>query len=140
MPDDTVDARSQQRVVAAVITRGDRMLVSRRPEHKRHGGMWEFPGGKVGEGESDVDAISRELHEELDVRAVRVGEPDVAIADPGSPFVIVFVPVEIEGEPRCIEHTEHRWGTLEELLEMELAPSDRAFVVRRAGGEDQVSA
>ncbi|HLV27311.1 MAG TPA: NUDIX domain-containing protein [Gemmatimonadales bacterium] len=128
MPDDTVQAGAQQRVIAAVVTRGDRMLVSRRPEHKRHGGLWEFPGGKVGDGESDLEAISRELREELDVATVQVAEPVFVIRDPGSPFLIVFVPVEIEGEPKCIEHTEHRWGTLAELLALDLAPGDRSFV------------
>ena len=38
-------------VVAAIIQRDGRFLVGRRPAHKRHGGLWEFPGGKVDEGE-----------------------------------------------------------------------------------------
>jgi mutator protein MutT len=62
-----------QRVVAAVIQRNDQYLLCQRPAHKRHGGLWEFPGGKVHDGETDFDAISRELTEELEVGVVRVG-------------------------------------------------------------------
>lgn len=133
-PDDRALTPLQQRVIAAVISRGESLLVSKRPPHKRHGGMWEFPGGKAHEGESDLEAVARELREELDVQVVRAGDPLAEISDPGSPFVIVFVPVEIEGKPECIEHTEHRWGAPAELLKLELAPSDRAFVEMRLRG------
>ncbi len=59
-------------VVAAVIRRKNKALLGRRPDHKRHGGLWEFPGGKVEDGESLADALKREVLEELGV-AVRVG-------------------------------------------------------------------
>jgi 8-oxo-dGTP pyrophosphatase MutT (NUDIX family) len=48
-------------VVAAVIERDGRLLVCQRPAHKRHGGLWEFPGGKCDPGESDAEAARREL-------------------------------------------------------------------------------
>ncbi len=51
------------RVIAAVIRRGPELLVCRRPAHKRHGGLWEFPGGKCEPGESDADTARRELLE-----------------------------------------------------------------------------
>ncbi|CAA0083938.1 8-oxo-dGTP diphosphatase [BD1-7 clade bacterium] len=56
-------------VVAAIIwsQAGDRILVSRRPEHLHKGGCWEFPGGKRESGESDLIALARELDEELSV-------------------------------------------------------------------------
>lgn len=116
------------RVVAAVIARGDRLLVCQRPPHKRHGGLWEFPGGKCDPEESDADAADRELREELGVAAVSVGTELVAFHDPGSPFLIAFVPVTIEGEPVCHEHTALAWGTPAELALLDLAPSDRRFV------------
>lgn len=115
------------RVLAAVIARGDRYLICRRPAHKRHAGLWEFPGGKLESGESLFDAAVRELREELDVTAASICDPVFSIADAGSEFIIEFVPTEIHGEPRCIEHTELQWATVEELLELDLAPSDRRF-------------
>lgn len=116
------------RVVAAVIARGDRLLVCQRPTHKRHGGLWEFPGGKCEPGESDVEAARRELLEELGVEVKDVGPEVFAIHDPGSPFLIAFVPVTIVGEPICHEHTALQWGEPHDLAQLTLAPSDRRFV------------
>lgn len=50
------------------------VLITRRPEHVHQGGLWEFPGGKVEEGESVAVALSRELHEELGI-TVQAAEP-----------------------------------------------------------------
>jgi mutator protein MutT len=129
MPADTI------RVIAAVISDADRLLVCQRPPHKRHGGLWEFPGGKCEPGESDFEAASRELREELGVEVISVGPELTAIHDPGSPFLIAFVPATMVGTPVCHEHTALRWGTLEELVDLALAPSDRRFVEARLAGK-----
>jgi 8-oxo-dGTP pyrophosphatase MutT (NUDIX family) len=105
-----------------------RYLVCQRPLTKRHGGLWEFPGGKMESGESLIDAANRELKEELNVSAVSVGEPIYTVHDEGSPFVIEFVPCEIAGVPTCLEHSDLRWASLEDTQALELAPSDRKFV------------
>jgi len=117
-----------QRVIAAVIQRNDQYLLCQRPIHKRHGALWEFPGGKVHDGETDFGAISRELAEELAVRVTHVGETRFSDRDPGSDFVIEFLDVEIEEEPVCHEHDALQWISLGDALELPLAPSDRAFV------------
>jgi 8-oxo-dGTP diphosphatase len=52
-------------VVAAVVRAGDRILVTRRPDRHDRRGQWEFPGGKVEPGESEPDALRREIREEL---------------------------------------------------------------------------
>jgi mutator protein MutT len=116
------------RVIAAVMQRDDRLLICQRPLHKRHGGLWEFPGGKVEPNESDESAARRELAEELGVHVESVGEPDFSIADPDSPFLIVFVPTTVTGEPTCHEHTALAWLTPTELIDLPLAPSDRRYV------------
>lgn len=115
------------RVLASVIEHGGRFLVGKRPIHKRHGGLWEFPGGKVESDESDFQAVARELEEELGVRVSEVGSVMYSVADAGSQFVVEFLAVTIEGEPLCIEHTELAWVTEEELLVLPLAPSDLQF-------------
>jgi mutator protein MutT len=115
-------------VLAAVIQRGDTFLICQRPSHKRHGGLWEFPGGKLEPGETSLAGAGRELAEELGVSVRAVGEVLFSVADPGSDFVIEFVPTEIEGEPQRIEHSDIRWLSLDEVRSLSLAPSDRRFV------------
>ena len=116
------------RVIAAVISRGDKLLVCQRPPHKRHGGLWEFPGGKVEPNEDDETAVRRELREELGLDLLEIGAPELEVADPGSPYLIAFIPVRAAGEPRAHEHSALAWGTPVELLALPLAPSDRRYV------------
>jgi mutator protein MutT len=115
-------------VLAAVIERDGNYLVCQRPAHKRHGSLWEFPGGKVEAGETHFQAARRELAEELDVRVLSVAAAIFAVADPGSEFLIEFVPTTIDGSPKCLEHTDLKWMSLPDLPSLELAPSDRRFV------------
>ena len=117
-----------QRVVACVVSRGELLLLAQRPPHKRHGGLWEFPGGKAEANESDESAAARELQEELGVQLVQASPPIFEIADEGSPYVIAFVPVEIQGEPVTTEHSRIIWGLPIELAKLALAPSDEAFL------------
>lgn len=128
------DPGTSVRVVAAVIERDGRYLVGRRPGHKRHGGLWEFPGGKLDEGEDVRDAAERELREELSLRVDAVGACLVSFADGASPFVIEFHAVDAVGEPVAHEHDALDWLTPAELLEAPLAPADRRFAEWLAGG------
>jgi mutator protein MutT len=123
------------RVLAAVIRRDGRYLVCRRPAHKRHGGLWEFPGGKLEPGESLLDAARREMREELALEATGVGRTLAAIQDPGSPFLIEFVEVAVADgvEPEALEHEEVRWATLSDLAVLALAPSDAKFASQLTG-------
>jgi 8-oxo-dGTP diphosphatase len=122
------------RVLAAVIRRQGRYLLCLRPPQKRHCGLWEFPGGKLEAKESLAQAARRELWEELGVEVTECGPLLFSHQEAESPFRIEFVPVEIAGEPRALEHPEIRWVSVEELKEMPLAPSDRAFAEWSAAG------
>lgn len=115
-------------VVAAVVSRGEEVLLALRPAHKRHGGMWEFPGGKVDPGEGEAEALARELQEELGVKVIRTGARLASFRDPGSAFEIRFLSVEVEGEPRALEHDAVAWISPSEARGLPLAPSDRRFV------------
>ena len=119
--------RDLVRVLAAVIRDGARYLVCLRPAHKRHGGSWEFPGGKLEPGETLLEAAHRELKEELGFEVQSVGEALFSCQDPGSRFLIEFVEVQVSGIPQPIEHDEIRWAMPQEMRGLSLAPSDRAF-------------
>jgi len=131
-------AAVRTRVVAAVIEREERFLVCQRPAGKRYAGLWEFPGGKFEPGEQAFDAARRELGEELAVTVSAVGEPLLALEDPGSLFTIEFTPVVIEGDPVAVEHASILWASSAELVELPLAPSDARFVMHlRSAGSNQ---
>ncbi len=115
-------------VVAVVIERDNKRLVCQRPAHKRHGLLWEFPGGKLEPGETLFEAAQRELFEELSLRVTGSGALLFAITDEASGFQINFLEVNASGEPTLNEHFAMKWCTLQELGELDLAPSDRSFV------------
>lgn len=114
-------------VIAAVIERSGRFLVCQRPSDKQHGALWEFPGGKVEPGESIHEAAERELKEELGLKVTAVGKVRIKIADPNSGCEVAFVDVQVDGDPRLLEHIALNWITPDGLLDLPLAPSDRKF-------------
>lgn len=117
-------------VVAAVLRRGDRYLVCRRPANKRHGGLWEFPGGKLVGGETRADALRRELDEELGLEVLEHGSVLFEASDEGSPFVIEFIETTAVGDLVLHEHSEAAWLTPTELATIPLAPADARFAAR----------
>ena len=135
-------AGKSRTVIAAVIVRDNRYLVCQRPEHKRHGGLWEFPGGKIEPGETFLEAATRELKEELNLTVVEIGAVLLTVSDNGTifdnvtvshlekdtGFLINFLQVETAGDPVLLEHQEVRWLTSKQLRTLPLAPSDRSFV------------
>lgn len=127
------EARGVVPVVAAVIRREDRYLLGCRPEHKRHGGLWEFPGGKRLEGESRREAARRELAEELELEVTSVGTVLHRVHDAGSPYLIEFVEVEAHGEPTPHEHSRLGWFSAADLAGLALAPADARFATWLAG-------
>lgn len=114
-------------VVAAVVARRGAYLICQRPLHKRHGGLWEFPGGKVHHGETREQALRRELREELGVEVTTTGPVLFSLADPGSPFVIEFITTIFVGEPVATEHDDVAWALPPDLVRYPLAPSDARF-------------
>ena len=123
------------RVVAAVLRRKGRYLLGLRPSEKRHGGLWEFPGGKLAPGESLVAAARRELAEELRLEVTAVGGTLRSFRDTGSPFVIEFIETHAVGDPVALEHEAVGWFSLDEMGAMPLAPADAAFAEWLSGLE-----
>lgn len=101
-------------------------------------GFWEFAGGKVEDGESDREALVREIHEELQLD-VEVGErvgADVLIRETGV-LRVYLCAVLGAGEPALVDHDAHRWLRLDELFDVDWLPVDLPVVeavrVRLAG-------
>ncbi|WP_298186022.1 Nudix family hydrolase [Acidiferrobacter sp.] len=119
-------------VVAAIIRDDDgRVLVARRPAGKVGAGLWEFPGGKVGAGESQGEALRRELYEELDITvgACTFLPHYRAAAPPG--IDLAFWRVDAyEGVARGREGQEIRWGLPDALPDLPFLPADRPILAR----------
>ena len=120
-------------VVAAALIRADgRVLMHRRAFTAVHGGLWEFPGGKVSAGETAEFALVRELSEELDIV---VAERDLAPLGFASgrtegessvrPLVILLYTCTCwKGEPRCVEGAEIGWFDPAMTDSLEMPPLD----------------
>lgn len=123
----------QQVVVAAVIERGGRILVSQRGPGAGQPGRWEFPGGKREQGEDDQAALARELREELGVE-LEVG-PLVWTARAG-PLVLRFFRCPwLPGlRPRPLGSVQFRWVRREELPALPFPPADAELVSALAEG------
>jgi len=126
-------------VVAAVIRDGDgRVLLTRRPDDRHMGGLWEFPGGKVDDGEAPADALVRELHEELGV-AASIGHPITFAVheEPGLRILLLFYAARIlDGEPQGKEGQAVAWVPVAELASYPTPPADAELVRIFTTGED----
>ena len=110
------------------MIRDGRVLASRRTAPPRLAGMWEFAGGKVEDGETDVEALVRELREELGCEA-EIGErvgPDLLIGD--TAVMRVYLATLRSGEPQLRDHDAHRWLGPDELDEVPWIPVDAPVV------------
>jgi 8-oxo-dGTP diphosphatase len=121
-------------VVGAAVVDGDRVLVA-----QRSGGpydrCWEFPGGKVEPGESDLSALVRECREELGVEVLPqafLGEVlldgVVAGGPPGASTLRVWWARLATGRPVAREHAELRWVRAPELDDLDWIPADRPLL------------
>jgi 8-oxo-dGTP diphosphatase len=127
-------ARSVVQVVGAAVVRGDRVLVAQRSGGP-FDGCWEFPGGKVEPGESDLAALVRELREELRVDVAPqaflgevVLDGPVGGGEPGASTLRVWWARLAGGEPVAHEHAALRWVRAEELDALDWIAADRPLL------------
>jgi 8-oxo-dGTP diphosphatase len=126
----------QVRVVAAVIRRAGRILITRRHHHAERGGQWEFPGGKVEPGEGEAAALRREIFEELDCE-VTVGALLARTAHRYSDLEVelAFFACEIPAgsEPRLVGAAAMEWAEPERLAEYDFCEADRPVLAVLSG-------
>ncbi len=120
-------------VVAAVIEVGGAFLVTRRPAGTHLAGMWEFPGGKLHPPETHVEALQREIREELDA-AVDVGDlvSYTAHSYADRTIAIYFYRGRLAGPPRAVLGQEMRWVPRAELVTLSFPPADQELIRRLA--------
>ena len=123
----------KSRVVAAVIKRGDKYLCMQRCRSKYDyiSERWEFPGGKVEEGEDDREALKREIKEEMDWD-INVEEL-ISIIDYDYPdFSVTIAAYLCHGNDHddfnLLEHLKYRWLTRKELPLLEWTAADAELI------------
>jgi 8-oxo-dGTP diphosphatase len=121
----------QLRVVAAVVRRGELILVTRRPDRPGRAGQWEFPGGKVEAGESEPEALRREIAEELGCE-VEVGPLLLrhVHAYPDLEVELAFYAARFPeaASPRAIGVAELAWAAADTLAAYDFLEADRAVL------------
>jgi 8-oxo-dGTP diphosphatase len=113
-------------VTAALIIKQGKIFITQRKKDSSHGLLWEFPGGKVKEGEEPRGALERELWEELDVE-VKVGTLFDAVfhSYPEYPILLLVYRCWVEkGSLKPIGCHDLRWVTLRELETLAMPPAD----------------
>lgn len=121
-------------VAVALIDPDGRILMHRRPADKVHGGLWEFPGGKVEPGETLDQAAVREIDEELAV-VINMDslQPLNFAARPGEPHVVLLYTCrDWRGEPACQEGGAIGWFHAAELAGLAMPPLDVPLAARLA--------
>jgi 8-oxo-dGTP diphosphatase len=117
-----------QIVVAAAVIAESRVLVAQRLRPPELAGRWELPGGKVAPGETEPEALARELVEELGIEVAvgaRLGH-DIALN--ATTTLRAYQVSVVRGEPHPHDHGALRWVTAAQLHEIDWVPPDRGFL------------
>jgi 8-oxo-dGTP diphosphatase len=125
--------RRKIRVVGAMIERGGKYLITQRPRTATLPLLWEFPGGRVEAGETDEEALARELREEMAIQ-VRVGERVIHVEHSYENYDIDFCVYRCEmPESLPIQHLrvhDHRWARPDELDDYEFPAADEKTIAK----------
>lgn len=121
-------------VAAALYDAAGRVLIAQRPPGKHMAGRWEFPGGKVGAGEAERDALGRELAEELGIE-VHAAEPLMRLTHTYSDREVelsLWIVERYRGEPAALDGQALKWVAPAQLACEDLLEADRPFVAALA--------
>lgn len=119
-------------VVAAIIWNQDQsaLFLAKRPDDKHQGGLWEFPGGKVDDGETAEQALLRELNEEIDIQ-VTVAAPFSTIRHDYSDKSVLlefWAVTEFKGTPVGKEGQKTQWVDVDDLASYEFPEANQPVV------------
>jgi 8-oxo-dGTP diphosphatase len=126
-------------VLAAVIEREGRILLSRRLKGTHLEGLWEFPGGKCEPGETHEQCLARELAEELGISAA-VGRELMATEHAYAERTVRlhFRACSIEGDPRPMLGQDLLWVERRDLRALDFPPADKELIDLLVGGTDAI--
>src|SRR4051812_37324404 len=120
-------------VVAAALADGEgRILLQQRAPGRAMAGLWEFPGGKVEEGERPEAALARELEEELGIQVDAGSLTPAAFASADNEgrhmLLLLYLCREWSGEPRALDAAALRWLRPAEMEALPMPPADGPLI------------
>ena len=117
-------------VVCALILKNNKFLITRRKSDKSLGGYWEFPGGKTESGETDIEALKREIREELGIEIYNLSYFTENFHEYEKFKIrLVAYKCQTDSEPnKLVDHDAFEWSRLSDIEEKELAPADRPIL------------
>ncbi|MBC6441117.1 MAG: (deoxy)nucleoside triphosphate pyrophosphohydrolase [Rhodospirillales bacterium] len=119
-------------VACALVDADDRVLIAKRPEGKAMAGLWEFPGGKVGDGETPEAALIRELREELAIDVTESCLAPFTFASHAYDDFHLLMPLYVcrkwDGQVQALEHTELKWVCPVRMRTYPMPPADEPLV------------
>ena len=117
-------------VVAGIVINQNKILIGKRKDEDIGGGKWEFPGGKIEFGETNSEALERELYEELGI-SVKIGKELMNYEHMFKTTIynISFMEIiDYDGEIRNNAHSEIKWVKFSNLLEYDFISGDDRFI------------
>lgn len=114
-------------VVGAIIIEEGKILCAQRGNEKALANLWEFPGGKIEEDETPIEALERELKEELKIEVdvqPETFEETAYLYDFGEVVLTTFICYLTKGKPVLTEHHQVKWLHPEKLNQLTWAPAD----------------
>jgi 8-oxo-dGTP diphosphatase len=130
MAGDTVERPLVRVVAAALYDSQGRVLITERPPGKHLAGRWEFPGGKLEPGESEQQALVRELREELGIE-VATAHPELTLRHDYAERrveISMWIVDDYAGEPRGLDGQRLKWVAPMELADEDVLEADRPFI------------
>lgn len=127
---------SHIQVAAAIIMQDDKVLIAQRPADKHKGGYWEFPGGKIEPQESPIDALQREILEELNIH-IKSADPftEINFEYPEKKVSLKFFVVEkFSGTPEGMEGQPIKWVPRMELVDYRFPEANQVVVEQLVQG------
>jgi len=118
-------------VCAALLNSENKIFIARRKPEKKLGGFWEFPGGKLEDGEELEAALKREFVEELDIKITidKLLHVKPYVYDHGAVLILFYLGKIESGEITLTDHDEYKWCTVPELRELKLLPANEEVLV-----------
>ncbi len=114
------------KVTSAIIVKDNKILITQKGPQGRFANKWEFPGGKIDQGETPEECIVRELLEELEI-GIQIdsffGEC-IHTYPEGENIILAYLCSWHSGEITLTEHSGYKWVTVEELSQYDLTPAD----------------